>query len=41
MNASSHRLLRHTLWGNAAFSVASGVGLAIFAGPFAKAAGSA
>jgi hypothetical protein len=38
MNASSDRLLRRTLWGNAVFSVASGAGLAIFAGPFARAA---
>jgi hypothetical protein len=38
MNASSDRLLRRTLWGNAVFSVASGAGLAIFAGPFAGAA---
>ena len=38
MNASSDRLLRRTLWGNAAFSVISGAGLAIFAGPFARAA---
>ena len=33
MNASSDRLLRRTLWGNAVFSVVSGAGLAIFAGP--------
>ena len=38
MTASSDRLLRRTLWGNAAFSVISGAGLAIFAGPFARAA---
>jgi len=38
MTASSDRLLRRTLWGNAAFSVVSGAGLAIFAGPFARAA---
>ena len=38
MNVSSDRLLRRTLWGNAAFSVVSGTGLAIFAGPFASAA---
>ena len=38
MNASSDRLLRRTLWGNAAFSVVSGVALAIFAHPFADAA---
>jgi hypothetical protein len=38
MNASADRLLRRTLWGNAAFSVVSGVVLAIFAGPFAAAA---
>ncbi|WP_020698660.1 hypothetical protein [Reyranella massiliensis] len=36
MNVSSDRLLRRTLWGNAAFSVISGVVLAAFAGPFAK-----
>lgn len=36
MNASSDRLLRRTLWGNAAFSVVSGAVLAAFAGPFAK-----
>ena len=41
MNVSSDRLLRRTLWGNAAFSVVSGAGLAIFAGPFARAAASA
>ena len=35
MNASSDRLLRRTLWGNAIFSVVSGAVLAIFAGPFA------
>ena len=35
MTASSDRLLRRTLWGNAAFSVISGATLAIFAGPFA------
>ena len=38
MNASSDRLLRRTLWGNAAFSIVSGAGLAIFAWPFARAA---
>ena len=38
MNASSDRLLRRTLWGNAVFSVISGAGLALFAGPFARAA---
>ena len=38
MNASSDRLLRRTLWGNAVFSAASGAGLAIFAGPLARAA---
>ena len=38
MNASSDRLLRRTLWGNAVFSVISGAVLAIFAGPFARAA---
>lgn len=36
MNASSDRLLRRTLWGNAAFSIVSGAVLAIFAGPFAE-----
>jgi hypothetical protein len=35
MNASSDRLLRRTLWGNAVFSVLSGVILTIFAAPFA------
>lgn len=38
MNASTDRLLRRTLWGNAAFSVVSGTLLAAFAGPFARAA---
>ena len=38
MTASSDRLLRRTLWGNAAFSVISGAVLAAFAGPFATAA---
>ncbi|MDP1967401.1 MAG: hypothetical protein Q8K93_34955 [Reyranella sp.] len=38
MTASSDRLLRRTLWGNAAFSVISGAVLAAFAGPFARAA---
>ena len=38
MNASSDRLLRRTLWGNAIFSIVSGAVLAIFAGPFARAA---
>ena len=38
MNASADRLLRRTLWGNAAFSVISGAVLAAFAGPFADAA---
>jgi hypothetical protein len=38
MNASSDRLLRRTLWGNAVFSVISGAVLAIFAGPFARVA---
>ena len=38
MTASSDRLLRRTLWGNAAFSVLSGAVLAAFAGPFAQAA---
>jgi hypothetical protein len=36
MNASSDRLLRRTLWGNAIFSVVSGALLAIFAQPFAE-----
>ena len=36
MNVSSDRLLRRTLWGNAAFSVISGVVLSAFAGPFAE-----
>jgi len=35
MTASSDRLLRRTLWGNATFSVLSGAVLTIFAGPFA------
>ena len=35
MNASSDRLLRRTLWGNAIFSVISGAVLVAFAGPFA------
>ena len=38
MTVSSDRLLRRTLWGNAAFSVISGATLAVFAGPFARAA---
>jgi hypothetical protein len=38
MNASTDRLLRHTLWGNAVFSVISGAVLAAFAGPFARTA---
>lgn len=38
MTVSSDRLLRRTLWGNAAFSVISGAALAVFAGPFARAA---
>ena len=38
MNASSDRLLRRTLWGNAIFSVISGAVLAIFADPFAQVA---
>lgn len=41
MNASSDRLLRRTLWGNAVFSVVSGAGLAAFAVPFARAAAAA
>jgi len=41
MNASSDRLLPRTLWGNAVFSIVSGAGLAIFAGPFARAAAQA
>jgi len=35
MTASSDRLLRRTLWGNAVFSVISGAVLVAFAGPFA------
>ena len=35
MSASSDRLLRRTLWGNAIFSVISGAVLVAFAGPFA------
>lgn len=38
MTASSDRLLRRTLWGNAAFSIVSGATLAIFAAPFARVA---
>lgn len=38
MTASSDRLLRHTLWGNAAFSVISGVVLVAAAAPFADSA---
>ncbi|TAJ42521.1 MAG: hypothetical protein EPO55_01605 [Reyranella sp.] len=38
MTVSADRLLRRTLWGNAAFSVISGAVLAAFAGPFARAA---
>jgi len=38
MTVSTDRLLRRTLWGNAIFSIVSGAALAIFAGPFAKAA---
>ena len=41
MNASTDRLLRRTLWGNAVFSVVSGAALAIFAVPFARAAAQA
>ena len=42
MNAQvADRLLRRTLWGNAAFSLISGGLLAIFAKPFAAAAASA
>ena len=36
MNASSDRLLRRTLWGNAVFSVISGAVLVAFAAPFAS-----
>ena len=36
MNASSDRLLRRTLWGNAVFSVISGAVLVAFATPFAR-----
>ena len=35
MTASSDRLLRRTLWGNAVFSMISGAVLVAFAGPFA------
>ena len=35
MSASSDRLLRRTLWGNAIFSVISGAVLVALAGPFA------
>jgi hypothetical protein len=35
MTVSSDRLLRRTLWGNAVFSLISGVALVAFAGPFA------
>jgi hypothetical protein len=35
MIASTDRLLRRTLWGNAVFSIVSGAVLAAFAGPFA------
>ena len=38
MNASTDRLLRRTLWGNAVFSIVSGAVLATFAGPFATVA---
>ena len=38
MNASTDRLLRRTLWGNAVFSVISGAVLVAFAGPFAAGA---
>jgi hypothetical protein len=38
MNASSDRLLRRTLWGNAVFSIVSGAVLAAFAQPFADVA---
>ena len=38
MIISADRLLRRTLWGNAAFSIVSGAVLVIFAGPFAGAA---
>ena len=38
MTASSDRLLRRTLWGNAVFSVASGAVLTACAAPFAAAA---
>jgi hypothetical protein len=41
MNASTDRLLRRTLWGNAAFSILSGAVLAIFAEPFAEVAAQA
>ncbi|MBM3646265.1 MAG: hypothetical protein FJX11_00595 [Alphaproteobacteria bacterium] len=38
MTASSDRLLRRTLWANAALSVVSGLIIAAFGGPFAAAA---
>lgn len=38
MNASTDRLLRRTLWGNAVFSVVSGAVLVAFATPFAASA---
>ncbi|MGZ5908209.1 MAG: hypothetical protein ACXWKQ_22885 [Reyranella sp.] len=41
MNASSDRLLRRTVWGNAVFSIVSGAVLALFAGPFARIAAQA
>lgn len=41
MTVSSDRLLRRTLWGNAAFSAISGAILAVFAGPFARVAADA
>lgn len=36
MNASNDRLLRRTLWANAGLSIASGLALAVFAGPIAR-----
>ncbi len=41
MNASSDRLLRRTLWANAAFSIVSGAILTLFSGPLAAAAAAA
>ena len=41
MNASTDRLLRRTLWANAGLSIASGLVLAVFAGPLARLAATA